>query len=519
MNLLNRQGRTLADHLKRLVVHESQTAEYLAKSEKINVVSAGGAITAAYEHLRNAAENTDEHLLRQNAIRRFYKRLLITRDSSLASASGSELVVELTLAGYIENDSITRAQVDKISVLSHKYYSAYEALFGSREVSGDEAFRWLLDDLSVRVEYILSDHMRDMVFTDFACSQMALLIDTAKKTEDSSDTKALLYAAVHKALLKSNAAVIRSLLLTRYGNTVDNFDEYVAANQKIDSLLASPQADRLYRLVNRQGVPLRILRKMIDNEVNLAEILENRDKFLAAYEQQVNAEYEMVGSRLNRAIFRSIIFLIITKFLVGIAIEVPYDYWAHNEIIWLPLIINLFFPPAYMFMLRMTLKLPGYANTNALVNRIDTMLYGEKSVIAKIDTAPRRFGPIFSISYILISLAIFVAVIYLLLLLQFSAVHIVIFFIFVSAASFLGFRISRSIREIEMVKTSANSVTFTRDMLYLPFVVVGQWVSEKYSRVNIVAIVLDMLIELPMKSILRIVRQWIAFIDDRKDNI
>ena len=90
---------------------------------------------------------------------------------------------------------------------------------------------------------------------------------------------------------------------------------------------------------------------------------------------------------------------------------------------------------------------------------------------------------------------------------------------FVSAASFLGFRLSRLIRELEIVRSSSNGLTFLRDVIYLPFVVAGQWMNEKYSQVNIVATVLDMLIELPLKTVLRLIRQWGAFIDDRKDRI
>ena len=97
--------------------------------------------------------------------------------------------------------------------------------------------------------------------------------------------------------------------------------------------------------------------------------------------------------------------------------------------------------------------------------------------------------------------------------------HIGIFLVFLSAASFLGFRLSRLIRELEVVRSASNGLTFIRDLIYLPFVVVGQWMSEKYAKVNIVAMVLDMLIELPLKTVLRLVRQWGAFIDDRKDRI
>ena len=50
----------------------SRTAQY---AEKVNVVGAGSALTAAYEQLRNAAENTEEDLLLQNAIRRLREQL------------------------------------------------------------------------------------------------------------------------------------------------------------------------------------------------------------------------------------------------------------------------------------------------------------------------------------------------------------------------------------------------------------------------------------------------------------
>ena len=93
------------------------------------------------------------------------------------------------------------------------------------------------------------------------------------------------------------------------------------------------------------------------------------------------------------------------------------------------------------------------------------------------------------------------------------------FFIFLSAASFLGFRLSRMIREIESIETHQNGVTLLRDFLYMPFVVVGRYLSDKYARVNVIALMLDMLIELPLKTILRLVRQWSAFISAKKDQL
>jgi hypothetical protein len=97
--------------------------------------------------------------------------------------------------------------------------------------------------------------------------------------------------------------------------------------------------------------------------------------------------------------------------------------------------------------------------------------------------------------------------------------HLLIFFVFLSAASFLGFRLSRMIRELESIETYQNGITLVRDFLYMPFVVVGRFLSDKYSKVNVVALALDMLIELPLKTILRLIRQWAAFISAKKDQL
>lgn len=517
---LNQKGQQLALHIQALYKHQSALVKAKARAETVNVVGAGGALTAAYEQLRNAAENTEEHLLLQNAIRRFFKQLFITRDESILRDGGNELAVELTLAGYVPNDSLTRAQVNQITELIGSYYGAYQQLYADRKIGIEKASQWVLDVLAVEVESIINDHYKDTVFVEFAYDQLSSSIDESSlKGKKIDDFAAALYVAIHQALLKSDSAAVRTALIKRYQISIGQLDDYVSFNQRLDELIDSPATDALYREVDRQGAPLRIVRRMMDERTDMDSLLGKREAFLEEFEKQVNSEYERVSRRINRAIVRSVIFLIITKFIIGIAIEVPYDYWAHGGIIWLPLVINLLFPPIYMIALRATHQLPGYANTKALVDRIDAMLYGDKLTLSSSRRTGRGFGPIFSLVYVVTGLLVFAGMLYLLLMLQFSLVHIAIFFVFLSAASFLGFRLSRLIRELEVVRGAQNGMTFVRDLLYLPFVVVGQWMSDKYSKVNIVTIILDMLIELPLKTVLRLVRQWGAFIDERKDHL
>ena len=520
MSILSSIGKRLQSAVAAAKRRDDVRQADLAKSEKYNVVGAGGSITAAYEQLRNAAENTDEHLLLQNAIRRFFKQLFIVRDDALVGQSGTELIIELTFAGYLPNDSVTPAQIEEITQLATSHYTAYERLQKRRSLSVDTTTKWILETLSVRIALVLAPHERDVAFMDFAYAHFEQVISRDAVSRATRDKYgAALYVAIHRALLKSDMATIRAGLLSRYGVTVEHLEQFISYNKKIDALIRGSIDDELYRIVDRQGASLRVVRRMIENYEDVSDLLNKREVFLDEFEKQVNKEYSHIMARINRAIVRSVMFLVITKFVIGIAIEVPYDLWAHEAILWMPLIINLLFPPVYMVLLRFTLSAPSYANTSALVKHIDTMLYGESMVLARRQLQTKNYGMVFSVVYGVLSLLVFAATIWLLLMLDFSLVHIAIFFFFFSAASFLGFRLSRMIRDLEMVRSASNGLTFVRDTIYLPFVVAGRWFSEKYSQVNVVSLVLDMLIELPMKTILRTVRQWAAFIDDRKDTI
>lgn len=521
MNQLNTIGLQLAHDLQASQAQKEQRNTPRVNAEKVHVVGAGGTLTAAYEQLRNAAEYAEEHVLLQRAIRRFYRRLFLVRDKKLVENSGEELVIELTQAGYIPNDTVGEDDVDFISKSAHKYYDAYLHLLKDRSVSREQADLWTYELLAVEVEWRLNDNSHLQAFSQFAHSYFTQTIEYDKifgSKPDGADIS--LYVAVHRALLKSDDAALRLGLLKRFQQDPAELASYIRLNKQIDEVLKSPTTEKLFRLVDRRGAPLRVLRHMIDEDASIVASMQNREQFLLAFERQVNTDYESINTRVNNGIIKSVIFLIITKFLIGIAIEVPYDYLLFGTILWLPLIINLFFPPLYMILLRATMMLPGPANTARLVEQIDQTLYKTDQQKMLVRRPGKEFGTGYNVAYGVLFVAVFGGVAALLWhFLDFDLMHLLIFFVFLSAASFLGFRLSRMIREIESIETYQNGVTLIRDFLYMPFVVVGRFISDKYSKVNVVALALDMLIELPLKTILRLVRQWAAFISAKKDQL
>ena len=125
----------------------------------------------------------------------------------------------------------------------------------------------------------------------------------------------------------------------------------------------------------------------------------------------------------------------------------------------------------------------------------------------------------FNVAYAITFLLVFAGLSYILYLLHFTIVQGFIFFIFLSTASFLSFRLSRQIHELEVIHTSQGSLSLLRDIVYMPFIYVGQQISYRYSQINIVATILDLLIELPLKTTLRLIRQWVNFLNAKKDEL
>lgn len=510
---LGKQFITSLNHSRAIA---SKRAKAIASAEKVHVVGGGGTIIAAYEQFRNAAEYTEEHLLLQRAIRRFYKRLFLQQDKTQLTNSAEELIVELTLAGYLANDSTPVATLAAIDTLALAYFEAHNQLQQTTR-SKDS---WTLDVLAVRIEDILHDQTDENVFTQLCFDHFLATIDTKSiaKGVPASDVEAALFISIHRALLHSGDATIRATLLDRYRQTPEILETYITVNHQIDVLFEADITDKLFRIVTRRGAPLRVLRHMLKDQTDIESLLQSQSNFLASFETQTHKEYEHIAERINRGIIKSVIFLVITKVIIGLAIEVPYDYAVHDHIIVLPLVINLLFPPLYMILLRLTLVLPGYANTTALIDRIDAVFYGQPAqYLARRRSG--RFGMAFNIVYATIVIGVFSLVSWWLITLGFSILHLLIFFVFLSTASFLGFRLSRMVRDIEVVDADQNGITILRDVLYMPFVIVGRWISDKYAKVNIVATLLDLVIELPLKTVLRLIRQWGAFISSKKDEL
>jgi len=518
---LSADGRWLRDQLSLAKANARNKHTKDAAHTKIYVASSGYMVSAAYEQLRNAAEYTEEHLLLQRAIRRFYKRNISFHENKVRKNLGEELVIELTQAGYLANNTINKTTATHLDRLIETHNETCKE-FKKHKVGQERSAEWTLDTLSVQTEAALNENPHIEIFANFAYQHYVKVFSKEKlfNTENVPDYEASLYVAIHRALLKSDTATVRQAMIQLYKQSPKDISSYIHFNKKMDEIFASATTETLMRVVNKHGAPLRIIKRLIDEYPGLDDVLDKQKSFLGLFEDQTHTEYKAIGKKVNRGIIKSIIFLFITKVIIGIAIEIPYDLYIAGTIIVLPLVINLLVPPLYMASLKLGLTIPGYANTIALREYVDDLLYDSnqdfKYAYTRAKTSNSFLG---NIAYAMMFIISFGFVTSLLLLAHFDWLHIIIFFIFISTASFLGFRLSRMIQELEIITTKQGVIAVFRDFFYTPFILVGSWLSDRYARINFVTLILDMAIELPLKTFLRLSRQWTRFLSEKRDQI
>jgi hypothetical protein len=189
---------------------------------------------------------------------------------------------------------------------------------------------------------------------------------------------------------------------------------------------------------------------------------------------------------------------------------------------YVPLAINLLFPPLYMAMVGLTIKVPGQRNTTKILSDLKRIIYqGDQPIKYSLRTRARSssFRNAFNTFYFLTSIASLGILALGLRAAGFNIVSGIIFFVFLSTVSFFAYRIAYSVREYAVIDEDLGFFASLTDFLLTPFIRTGQWLAEKYSRINIFTTILDIIIETPFKTLLRLIEQWNAFLREKRDDV
>lgn len=497
--------------------------EVIAVSETVS------AAASVYENVRNALEYDEEHLLRRNAIRRILKRRFGEEDmASLAF----DLLHELIWARYLPNNSVSTKMLEEIAVTLRKYQPAFaQAEDGARNRNFHNL--WLLDLLSTEIEYKLSPPLVEEALASLTYQNLKGRLEWATAVVKPEDRELQLYIAVHRAVLKSNQATLRYRVFLLYfpnwsKNPTPETIEQVAVQlpqviETVEKQLKHLAGDRLFRFVRHRSVVFSILRDVVEKyPEEIEDILLDEKRFHSIVAEAAARRYDNFKIRIRRSIMRAIFFILLTKSILALLVELPYDRLIAKEASWTPLLTNVLFHPLLLAIIGLTVNIPEKKNTE--------MLYVElKSVLGLEPAKPLKFSQkrlvkkgmrtMFDVLYTLAFLLFIGVVSSVLHSFGFNIVSIFFFLFFLSLVTFFGFKIRGSRRELVMFEGSGGLSSALFDIFFLPVVRAGRWLSMRAPKVNILLFFCDFIIEAPFKAAIKLIEGWLAFLREKKEEI
>ena len=85
--------------------------------------------------------------------------------------------------------------------------------------------------------------------------------------------------------------------------------------------------------------------------------------------------------------------------------------------------------------------------------------------------------------------------------------------------TFFGIRIRASTRDVVLSPQRRGVFGSIFDIIVLPIVHFGRWLSLKVSKINVFIYFFDFIIESPFKVAVRFIEEWLAFIKEKKEDI
>ena len=103
-------------------------------------------------------------------------------------------------------------------------------------------------------------------------------------------------------------------------------------------------------------------------------------------------------------------------------------------------------------------------------------------------------------------------------ILHFNIVSMMFFILFLTLVSYFAFRIRHNAKRWRVIKEGGAWGTIG-NVLALPIVNAGRWMSQSFSAINFVVFLLDFVVETPLKFILNFSNEFISYLKERVEEI
>ena len=292
---------------------------------------------------------------------------------------------------------------------------------------------------------------------------------------------------------------------------------------KIDRALNHPMRKRYSTYIKRNIAPFILLKNVLSKPTFDQDQITEKPFILRNLVMEQYTEVINIGRRkVWTATIRALIFILLTKISLAFILEIPFDKYTTGKIDLPSLLINISLPPFLMFIAGTFIKTPPKRNYQVINEAFSNIAMNDRIDDKNFSLAntkkPASFV-IFNVVYSAITLGILAGVIWLLIYLRFNIISITLFFFFVSVVSFFAFRIRNIALELAMRRAKDDALTSAMELIFLPFIRIGKYISDRFTAFNPLILALDFLIEAPLKTVIKIFNSWLKFINSKKEDL
>jgi hypothetical protein len=478
-----------------------------------------------YEKLRNAVDYSEQGQIRRRAIERLLKRQIIFQSGN---DIGKNLLEELITSGYIDSSMGTIMCAKNIDLIVKKY----SLLTASQE--GNTSFKnWVRSMAAIEIYRFMFPNAFDQkaVETWIEILKSSFVVDSS--IEEVRYTRSLYFASLQTLLEQSDpelqfAAFKKDFtewfLITE--QTVDQqvpslSDSILEFTKSIDAYVQDPLVWYISKKIKNSRISFDLIKEVIEQKDSSAESILSDEKLT---EQQISSVLPPRYTRLIKSIKengrRALLYILCTKVVIALIIEVPLDKYFIGHIDYTALAFNIIVPPLLLwFILSRSFKLDG-ANTKRIVSSATSMIKGEYKPITLPASAAVTEVSIGAIAFNGFFYAItFSIIIGLLVSLNFHAVSIILFLMFLALVSYFGNRVRSSASRWHNDDYKKNTLSHIATLFVFPIRRLGKWLSESFSTFNFFVFFLDMIIETPFKLVLSEFNVVMNFVRDKAEDV
>src|SRR3989344_530911 len=507
----------------------SQYALYLEErtpqdsESNIQVDEIASKIASFYEKLRGFIDYQENHLIRKNVIDRVLRRRVFLKDIS-GEKIAEPLIKEIIRSGHLPNNALPETKIYDVQRIIDTLLALLTQIEETPPLRAHGFSDWLIGVSVCAIEECLVPPDKDRMLTDAMLSSLRETLPIHGETTEETDTNALLFIAVQKALLHVDRDQLHYRLLELMmpdwelssPEQIPSVAEgLVATRESISRYIKHPQLRYFLAFCHRHTIVFRILGDLVFGSKGFENLKED---VASLYE----ARYQKEKGRLFRMAFLSVLSFFFSKILVAVAIEVPVDLFIIHNFSLPHMVANIIFPPLLMLIIVASIRLPSRKNLLLVQQEIESVAFAKNQKNRAI-SFPKKKSLALSLLMQFIYLSVFGITIYflsrLLLSFGFTILSIVVFLLFTSLVTAVGVKIHNRSREMSLEKARPKFFGFILDLFTMPLVTIGKWLMSGLKKFNVFVIFVNLVVELPFQLLIELLENFHEFMKRKKEEI